>query len=51
MFQAGPLLSADKAEQYRELADQARGLLHGERDRIANAANLSALVYGACCLD
>ncbi|MGN6513445.1 MAG: GAF domain-containing protein, partial [Lysobacteraceae bacterium] len=27
--------------------EQARGLLHGERDRIANAANLSALVYHA----
>jgi GAF domain-containing protein len=26
---------------------QARGLLHGEPDRIANAANLSALVYHA----
>jgi L-methionine (R)-S-oxide reductase len=26
---------------------QARALLHGERDRIANAANLSALVYHA----
>ena len=26
---------------------QARALLHGERDRIANAANLSALVYNA----
>jgi GAF domain-containing protein len=47
MFQAAPLQSADKAEQYAELAEQASGLLHGERDRIANAANFSALIYGA----
>ncbi|PPI93585.1 GAF domain-containing protein [Nocardia nova] len=32
-------------ERYRELAASARSLLAGERDRIANAANLSALVY------
>lgn len=38
-------LSGDKAEQYGQLLEQARGLLSGERDRIANAANLSALVY------
>src|SRR5207342_304601 len=36
-----------KTEQYAELAAQARGLLSGERDRIANAANLSSLVYHA----
>ena len=40
-------LSGTQAEQYEELATQARGLLSGERDRIANAANLSALVYHA----
>ena len=34
-------------EQYAQLLQQARALLHGERDRIANAANLSALVYNA----
>ena len=34
------------AEIYRELCLQARGLLQGERDPIANAANLSALLYG-----
>jgi GAF domain-containing protein len=44
MFQSAAL-SGTKAEQYAELAAQARGLLAGERDRIANAANLSALVY------
>jgi len=45
MFQAAPLRAASKAEQYDDLAEQARGLLHGERDRIANAANFAALVY------
>ena len=40
-------LSGSKPEQYSELLGQARALLHGERDRIANAANLSALVYHA----
>ncbi|PJJ98731.1 diguanylate cyclase [Lysobacteraceae bacterium NML91-0213] len=40
-------LSGDKPQQYAQLADQARALLHGEHDRIANAANLSALVYHA----
>lgn len=40
-------LSGGKPEQYAQLAEQARALLHGERDRIANAANLSALVYHA----
>lgn len=40
-------LSGSKPEQYAELASQARALLSGERDRIANAANLSALVYHA----
>ncbi|TLY50220.1 MAG: GAF domain-containing protein [Gammaproteobacteria bacterium] len=47
MFTAAPLRAADKAEQYAELFEQARGLLHGEHDRIANAANFSALIYGA----
>ncbi|HZV24073.1 MAG TPA: GAF domain-containing protein, partial [Luteimonas sp.] len=40
-------LSGSKSEQYAQLLEQARALLHGERDRIANAANLSALVYHA----
>jgi len=47
MFTATALQASSKSEQYAELAEQARGLLHGERDRIANAANFSALVYGA----
>ncbi|HRF84375.1 MAG TPA: GAF domain-containing protein [Pseudoxanthomonas sp.] len=45
-FTAIPL-TGDKPAQYAQLLDQARALLHGERDRIANAANLSALVYHA----
>ena len=40
-------LTGTKPEQYAQLLEQARGLVHGERDRIANAANLSALVYHA----
>ncbi|MGH8030294.1 MAG: GAF domain-containing protein [Arenimonas sp.] len=40
-------LTGTKPEQYAQLAEQARGLLHGEHDRIANAANLAALVYHA----
>ena len=46
MFTASAL-SGSKPEQYAELAAQARALLSGESDRIANAANLSALVYHA----
>jgi GAF domain-containing protein len=45
MFAAASIQATDKSGQYAELADQARSLLHGERDRIANAANLAALVY------
>ena len=47
MFQAAQLRGTSKREQYAELADQALGLLHGERDRVANAANFAALVYQA----
>lgn len=46
MFTPSPL-PGPKPQQYAALADQARALLAGERDRIANAANLSALVYHA----
>jgi GAF domain-containing protein len=42
---AAQSLSGAKPEQYAQLVEQARGLLAGERDRTANAANLSALVY------
>ena len=40
-------LSGSKPEQYAQLAAQARALVQGEPDRIANAANLAALVYHA----
>ena len=40
-------LSGSPEERWTSLVEQARGLLHGERDRIANAANLSALAYHA----
>jgi len=44
---AATALTGSKPEQYAQLLEQARALLHDERDRIANAANLSALVYHA----
>lgn len=34
-----------KAQQYRQLAQQAAALLHGETDPVANAANLCALIW------
>src|SRR6185369_6224048 len=34
-----------KADLYRELAGQLSGLLAGERDLIANAANFSSLIF------
>ena len=40
-------LSGSKPEQYAQLVQQARGLLQGETDRVANAANLSSLVFHA----
>ncbi|WP_112944364.1 MULTISPECIES: GAF domain-containing protein [unclassified Rhizobium] len=45
MFQTAMIDQADKKEFYRELAQQLTGLLHGERDVIANAANTSALMF------
>ncbi len=44
MFQSSTL-SGDKTQQYAQLLEQARGLMHGESDRTANAANLSSLVF------
>lgn len=44
---ANDSLSGSKPEQYAQLLAQARALMHGERDRIANASNLAALVYHA----
>ena len=46
MFSASTL-TGSKPEQYAQLLDQARALMHGEPDRIANAANLAALVFHA----
>ncbi len=46
-FVAAPLQFSTKTELYAGLAEQARGLLHGERNLIANAANFAALVWHA----
>lgn len=46
MFESSGL-SGSKPEQYAQLLEQARGLIRGEGDRVANAANLSALVFHA----
>ncbi len=40
-------LTGSKPEQYAQLLEQARALLHGERNPVANAANLSALLWHA----
>jgi GAF domain-containing protein len=45
MFQAQAIDTASKTEFYRALCSQLRGLLDGERDLIANAANTSALLF------
>ncbi|HEU4623129.1 MAG TPA: GAF domain-containing protein [Steroidobacteraceae bacterium] len=37
----------DKAADYAALADELRGLLAGERDLVANAANATSLIYHA----
>ncbi len=38
---------SDKRRAYAELARQLEGLLSGERHRVANAANMAALLYGS----
>lgn len=38
-------LTGTQAEQYEQLLQQASALVDGESDKIANAANLSALVF------
>ena len=45
MYQATKPLAATKPAQYADLVQHAEGLLHGESDGIANAANLAALIY------
>ncbi len=47
MFKAEPIQVVDKTQHYQELAEQMRGLLSGERDRTANAANFSSLVFNS----
>lgn len=46
-FELRPIAAQDKPALYAELALQAEALLHGEHDRVANAANLSALIWHA----
>ena len=45
MFEAFDIRHLPKPELYEELARQLDGLLHGERDAIANLANASALIF------
>lgn len=45
MFEAVSIDTADKTEFYRALAQQLQALFDGEADMIANAANMSALIY------
>jgi len=47
MFTATAIDASTKPELYAGLAGQARALLHGERNMIANAANFAALVWHA----
>jgi GAF domain-containing protein len=47
MFVAAPIDTSSKGELYAELAQQVQGLLHGEHNLIANAANFAALVWHA----
>ncbi|WP_126936573.1 GAF domain-containing protein [Xanthomonas vesicatoria] len=44
MFATSSLIGS-KPEQYAQLTAQAQALVHGEPDRIANAANLAALIF------
>ena len=45
MFNTPAIHAADKPTLYAELVQQARGVLHGEPNLIANAANFGALIY------
>jgi len=45
MFESQDLSQLSKPERYAELESAARGLLSGEPNRIANAANFAALVF------
>ena len=45
MFDLKPISFANTDQLYDEVAQQLTGLLSGERDKIANAANMSALIF------
>ena len=45
MFEMPSIDDTEKRSFYRELLQQARALLRGENDPVANAANLTALVF------
>jgi GAF domain-containing protein len=45
MFEMKNPAAGSKAELYSDLLSQTKGLLHDEHDLVANAANLSALLY------
>lgn len=45
MFEMKKVQADSKAELYSDLLSQAKGLLHDEHDRVANAANFAALLY------
>jgi GAF domain-containing protein len=45
MFELQSIDTADKAQAYAELQRQLSGLLHGERDPIANMANTASLIF------
>lgn len=47
MFSLSDALPADKPALYATLAAQARALIEGESDVVANAANFSALVFNS----
>ena len=47
MFALNAVPAGSKTELYLELLEQARALLEGERDPIANAANLASLIFHA----
>lgn len=46
-YTSQPYDFADKRAGYEQLAKQLQGLLHGELDAIANAANTAALIFDA----
>ena len=45
MFATAPSQKASKPDLYGDLLQQAAGILTGERDALANSANLAALIY------